>query len=244
MAPFRTSGAQEGMNLSYTYLNSITSDSARLEKKMLLSVHMILEWLNWLKLKLQLETQIKMLLSNINPKIHFFNYSDDVNPFFIVALGLLMQISNESRLKKKKIKSSGEITLCRDDVPITFHHNFFFFSRSAGSFLNITAKQISGKTVCKSVASGHDILFPWSKRHVSLYARLSFCAALYFFEEEDWETEELVQKPRSSTSEFYWGTLEKTIRLKSIPHCGWSLALSPTFSSQVPFTSEACNMLK
>lgn len=102
MAPFRTSGAQEGMNLSYTYLNSITSDSARLEKKMPLSVHMILEWLNWLKLKLQLETQIKMLLSNINPKIHFFNYSADVNPFFIVALGLLMQISNESRLKKKK----------------------------------------------------------------------------------------------------------------------------------------------
>lgn len=71
------------MNLSHTYLNSITSDSARLEKKMLLSVHMILEWLNW---KLQLETQIKMLLSNINPKIHFFNYSADANPFFIVAL--------------------------------------------------------------------------------------------------------------------------------------------------------------
>lgn len=77
-----------------------------------------------------------------------------------------------------------------------------FSPRSAGSFLNVTAKQISGKTVCKSVASGRDILSPWSKRHVSLYARLCFCAALYFFEEEDWETEELGQKPRFSTSEF------------------------------------------
>lgn len=39
---------------------------------------------------------MKGLLSNINPKIHFFNYSVTLILFFIVALGLLMQISNEN----------------------------------------------------------------------------------------------------------------------------------------------------
>lgn len=104
-APFKTMVTQAGehatacgVNSSYAYLNSFTSDSAMLQKEALWSK---------LTLKPQLETQIKRLPGNINPKMHVLNYSADVNPFFIVALGLLMQISNESKFE------SGEKVIWR-----------------------------------------------------------------------------------------------------------------------------------
>lgn len=90
-AAFKRIGTHEGQQ-HRTHLNCVTSDSARLNRENA-------AWFerpNSLKLKQPFETQIKRLPSNINPKLHFFNYFPDVNPFFIVALGLLMQISSES----------------------------------------------------------------------------------------------------------------------------------------------------
>lgn len=53
------------------------------------------------EIKLPLETQIKGLLSNINSKIHFFNYSADVNPFLHCGTGIIDANLKWEQIKKK-----------------------------------------------------------------------------------------------------------------------------------------------
>lgn len=96
-------------------------------------------------------------------------------------------------------------SLCRDDVPITSQRHFFFWISGP-----ISSTDRCLNSVCRSVASGHNILCPWSKRHVvfllSVLLVLFISISVFICREEgDWEAEaELMQKLWSSAGEFLY----------------------------------------
>lgn len=178
---------------------------------------MIVEWLNWLKLKLTLETQMKGLLSNINPKIHFFNYSADVNPFLHCGSGII-----DANFKWECLKKKSEV-IWRNKFVQRWCPNYFlpFLDQQVSCFYE-TAESISVKTV-----QIHGIWTRYSESLISefslsvliLSCSLSFNSPRYKGKKLWGMTAELLQKPWSGLSYFsYWGTFEKTISgLKSIP---------------------------
>lgn len=116
----------------HLWLRNVTS--VRWVGKIVPSVRVFWDWLNWLKLKLPLETQIKGLLSNINPKIHFFNYSADVNPSLHCSTGIIDANFKWEWIRKKQkvIGTKTVLRWCPNYFPPSLFpdqrvHSFFFF---------------------------------------------------------------------------------------------------------------------
>lgn len=83
--------------------------------------------------------KLRGLLSNINPKIHFFNYSADINPFLHCTTGNIDGFFlNEENKTCQEL--SEEMTFSRDDVPVSFHHHQIFYF-----IFYVTAEPISVK---------------------------------------------------------------------------------------------------
>lgn len=85
---------------------------------------------------------MKGLLSNINPKIHFFNYSADVNPFLHCGSGII-----DANFKWECLKKKSEV-IWRHKFVQRWCPNYFlpFLDQQVSCFYE-TAESISVKTV-------------------------------------------------------------------------------------------------
>lgn len=122
----------------------ITHDSykfnfSKMERKLCLPCVWFLEQLNWVKLKLPLETQFKGLLSNINPKNHFFNYSADVNPFLHCSAGII-----DAKFQPRTDSKSNKV-IWRNNCPNFFSPSFLGGGMSKCTYFLKTQNQSVSK---------------------------------------------------------------------------------------------------
>lgn len=87
---------------------------------------------------------MKGLLSNINPKFHFFNYSADVNPFLHCDSGIIDANFKWECLKKKKSKRKKSEVIWRNVFAQRWCPNYFIpFLDQRVSWFYETAESVS-----------------------------------------------------------------------------------------------------